>query len=95
MPLEATVQSTSTPIISTRGEGGTNMGAKYLRVSNMSNAYVFLSFGADAKANSGLVLAPKGTPGWYVEFNNDNMIYGVLNGIVESGTAKLAILVGG
>lgn len=95
MPLEATVQTTSTPIISTNGRGGTNMGAKYLRISNMSNSYVFLSFGSEAKANAGLVLAPKGTPGWFVEFNNDNMVYGVLNGIVESGTAKLAILVGG
>ena len=70
------------------------MGAKYLRVSNLSSNYVFLSFNADAEMDKGLVLAPKGTPGWFVEFNNDNMIYGTLNGI-SSGSSNLAILIGG
>lgn len=93
MPLKVTVTSSSTPIIRTLGEQ-LNQGAKYLRISNLSNNYVFLSFGADAEIDKGLVLAPKGTPGWFVEFNNDNMIYATLNGIA-SGSSDLAILIGG
>lgn len=95
VPLKFTVDTTSKALISTKGTGQLNQGAKYLRVANMSNSYVFLAFNSDAEIDKGLVLAPKGTPGWFVEFNNDNMIYGVLNGIVESGTATLAVLIGG
>lgn len=95
MPLSVTVTSESTVILSTLGKSrDKSMGAKYLRVSNMSNNYVFLSFGSPAEVNKGLVLAPKGTPGWFVEFNNDNMIYSTLYGIA-SGSSQLAILVGG
>jgi hypothetical protein len=93
MPLSVTVTATSTPIIRTVGKE-LNQAAKYLRISNLSNNYVFLSFNADAEVDKGLVLAPKGTPGWFVEFNNDNMIYGTLNGI-SSGSSNLAILIGG
>ena len=94
MPLGFTVTTTNTPLISTHGTGSTSPSSKYLRVSNLSNGYIYLSFNAPAELNKGLVLAPKGTPGWFVEFNNDNMIYGTLNAIAESGSANIAVLVG-
>ena len=90
MPLGLTATTTSQTLISTA-----NKNTKYLRISNLSNDYVYLSFNAPAEVNKGLVLAPKGTAGWFVEFNNDNMSYGALNAITESGSATLAILVGG
>ena len=90
MPLGFTANTTSTALISTA-----NKDTKYLRISNLSNGYVYLSFNAPAELNKGLVLAPKGTAGWFVEFNNDNMIYGTLNAIAESGSANIAILIGG
>jgi hypothetical protein len=90
MPLGFTANTTSKALISTA-----NKDTKYLRISNLSNGYVYLAFNAPAELNKGLVLAPKGTVGWFVEFNNDNMIYGTLNAITESGTANIAILIGG
>ena len=93
-PLSVTVSSSSTPIISTIGDASLRIDAKYLRISNLSNNYVFLAVNHDAVVDKGLVLAPKGTPGWFVEFNNDNMIYGTFNAI-SSGSSNLAILIGG
>ena len=90
MPLGFTATTTSQTLFSTA-----NKNTKYLRISNLSNGYVYLSFNAPAELNKGLVLAPKGTPGWFVEFNNDNMIYGALNAVAESGSANLAVLIGG
>ena len=64
-PLAFTVGSSSTALLSTIGPTNST-GAKYLRVSNLSNEYVYLSFGEDAELEKGLVLAPKGTPGWFI-----------------------------
>ena len=94
VPLSATVGNTSAAIICTIGDPSLRNDAKYLRVSNLSANYVYLSVNAPAEKNKGLVLAPKGTDGWYVEFNNTNMFYGTLNA-VSDGSGTLAILIGG
>ena len=93
-PLDFTVGTTSTALLSTLGPHS-DQGAKYLRISNLSANYVYLSFGEEAEAEKGLVLAPKGTPGWFVEFNNDNMIYNTLYAISSAAGSKLAVLIGG
>lgn len=55
---------------------------KYIRISNLSSEYVFITpknvpADADCPAalNTGIVLAPKGTAGWTIEFNNTNMFH--------------------
>lgn len=49
----------------------------YIRLSNMGDGYVFVSPGNSAtniaELNKGIVLAPKGVPGWTLELNTTSM----------------------
>lgn len=75
---------------------------KYIRLSNMSDNYVCLApMQADINGKcpivfgQGIVLAPKGQPGWFIEFNNTNMFYSDIWAITEeSKTANIAVLAG-
>lgn len=78
-----------------------NSHLKYIRISNMSDQYVCIApMQADAKGGcpitfgEGIVLAPKGTPGWFIEFNNTNMFYSDFWAITESANADIAVLAG-
>ena len=91
--LSAKVTTTSKRIISL------NTGLKYIRISNLSDKYVYITpssktSGVEAKVGTGIVLAPKGTSGWFIEFNNNSMFYCDFHAIVESGEADLALLLG-
>lgn len=73
---------------------------KYIRISNLSNTYVTIMPNPSedgecpVEFGKGIVLAPKGTPGWFIEFNNNNMFYSDFWAITETGNADLAILAG-
>lgn len=91
--LKATVTTDSTKILNL------NTGLKYIRISNLSDQYVYITPVSRASLDkasigTGIVLAPKGLPGWFIEFNNNNMFYCDFWAIVESGIANLAILLG-
>ena len=92
---KVTVNTSGTKIITS------NRHLKYIRISNISDEYVTL---APVKENAagevpvvfgeGIILAPKGTPGWFIEFNNTNMFYSDFWAITEKSDADLSILRG-
>lgn len=69
----------------------------YVRISNLSNNYVFLSpttsNNPKAEMDKGIVIAPKGVPGWFVEFNSTNMFQCDFWAIAETDS-DLAIYLG-
>lgn len=78
-----------------------NSHLKYIRLSNLSSDYVSIAPMAATQPGEcpisfgqGIVLAPKGTPGWTIEFNNTNMIYSDFWAISEKSGGNIAILVG-
>lgn len=76
-----------------------NTRLKYIRLSNLSDKYVSIAMqccgdSCPISFGEGIVLAPKGTAGWFIEFNNNNMFYSDIWAIPESGTSKIAVLAG-
>jgi hypothetical protein len=69
----------------------------YIRISNLSDNYVFISpttsNNPKAEMYKGIALAPKGTPGWYLEFNSTNMFQCDFWAIAEADS-DLAIFLG-
>lgn len=95
VPFKATVTAEGTKLFSNKP----NM--RYVRISNLSSSYVSLAPKYAGTADNcpvefgeGIVLAPKGTPGWFIEFNNNNMFYSDYWAITESGNADIAVLIG-
>ena len=77
-----------------------NRHLKYIRISNLSNSYITImpQNSVDGTCpcvnEKGIILAPKGTCGWFIEFNNDNMFYCDIWAITDSENADVAVLTG-
>jgi len=69
----------------------------YIRLSNLGEDYVYVTPANgdtnQAEMNKGIVLAPKGEHGWFIEFNRTNMIHCDF-WAVASSSCQVAVFLG-